>query len=296
MLIRLLLLIAIGAAILARPVALRAQEVELLVPSDTLREIRLIDGSVLIGRVVTTEGDRITIETSAGARVEVERSQIRSISDVRGRVVDGQVWSADPNSTRLFFGPTARALGAGAGYFGVFELFFPYVSYGVTDRIALSGGTPIFPGFVGQVFYLAPKITVASRPGWDVAAGVLALFATEALDQGSVGLIYGVSTWGEPDRAVTFGAGVPFATSGEDPITDELVLMGGAELRAGRRTKFITENYLFPAAGEGIASGGVRFFGESLSADAGVGLFLGNGNVGCCLPIVNFVYSFGPER
>jgi hypothetical protein len=46
----------------------------------------------------------------------------------------------------------------------------------------------------------------------------------------------------------------------------------------------------------GGVSGGVRFFGERLSADAGVGLLIERSDVTCCLPLVNFVYSFGRAR
>jgi hypothetical protein len=68
--------------------------------------------------------------------------------------------------------------------------------------------------------------------------------------------------------------------------------MVGGESRIGRRTKFLTENYFLPSEGVGALSGGVRFFGERLSADFGLGVAFGDGDTACCLPLVNFVYSF----
>jgi hypothetical protein len=72
--------------------------------------------------------------------------------------------------------------------------------------------------------------------------------------------------------------------------------MLGGELRAGRSTKLITENYLIPGfdGGQGsILSGGIRFFGEQLSADLGIAVSPTDceGDF-CWIPLVNFVYSF----
>lgn len=285
------------AAAFARPAPAESQEpLPRVAVSDTLYEIRLTDGSTIFGRVVAVEGDAMVVETSAGARITLAPGQIRLMRPVRGRVVEGEMWLEDPHATRLFFGPTARAVPQGEGYFGVYELFFPFVSYGVTDRFTLSGGTPVAPGIVGEAFYLAPKLEVLRSPTANAAVGVLAVFATRRLD-GTVGLLYGVGTFGTPDRAVTVGATVPFiATTGDTEIGREPAVMLGGEARLTRRSKFVTENYFVPGETFGLLSGGVRFFGERLSADFGLGLGYGEGNIECCLPLVNFVYSFGGQR
>lgn len=264
------------------------------VAADSLYQIRLADGSVLYGRVVSDQGGTVTVETQGGATVQLRRDQIVDITPMRGRVVNGEVWGEDPHATRLFFGPTARSIPQGKGYFGVYELFFPFVSYGVTDRFTISGGTPIAPEIIGRVFYVAPKFEVLRTPAASVAVGALALFATEEALDGSVGLLYGVGTFGNPDRAVTAGVTVPFIAGGDNSeIGSEPAFMIGGEARLTRRTKFITENYVFPSEGGGaLVSGGVRFFGERLSADFGLGAGFAEGDSGCCLPLVNFVYSF----
>jgi hypothetical protein len=263
------------------------------VSADSLYTIRLSDGSVLYGRVAEETADAVTLVTQSGATVRLRRDQIVSIELVRGRVVKGEVWGDDPHATRLFFGPTARAIPKGEGYFGVYELFFPFVSYGVTDRFTISAGTPIVPEVIGEIFYVAPKYEVLRTPTASAAVGVLALFATQELT-GSAGLLYGVGTIGGADRALTVGATVPFiAAEGESDVGDQPAFMVGGESRISRRMKFITENYLFPSeGGYGLLSGGVRFFGERLSADFGIGAAFGDGGNACCLPLVNFVYSF----
>ena len=261
--------------------------------SDTVMEIRLTDGSVLFGRIVATDGDRITIATESGVRTEVTRTQIVSIRATTSRLVNGERWAEDPNTTRLFFGPTGRAIGQGTGYFAVYELLMPFLSFGVTDRISISGGTPIVPGAIGELLYAAPKVTVISRPGVDLAAGALAFFVPS--EDESLGLFYGVGTFGSRDNALTVGVGLPFFTGGDETFGDRVVLMIGGEARMSQRTKFITESYFIPGISGGLVAGGIRFFGERLSADAGLGFAVGD-DVGCCLPVVNFVYSFGRPR
>lgn len=290
----LVLAAALLACALARPGAARAQvtDTTITAAADSIYEIRLRDGSVLIGRVVSDDGTNLTVQTQAGVTLTLRRDQVASITRVEGRMVDGELWGEDPHATRLFFAPTARAIPRGQGYFGVYELFFPFVSYGLTDRFTISAGTPIVPEAIGQVFYLAPKYEVIRTRGASAAVGVLALFAPDEALDGSVGLLYAVGTMGDPDQALTVGATVPFIASGEDSdIGSEPAFMLGGEMRLTRRMKLLSENYLVPSEGS-LVSAGVRFFGERLSADFGIGAALSDGGVNCCLPLVNFVYSF----
>jgi hypothetical protein len=286
-----LLLALTAAAVLPDRAAAQGTDT-VAVAQDSVFEIRLTDGSVLFGRIIEDLGERVVLQTQSGATITLDRAQIVSMSLVQGRMVNGQVWPNDPHATRLFFGPTARAIERGEGYFGVYELFFPFVSYGLTDRFTISAGTPIVPEAIGEIFYLAPKYEVIRTGNTSAAVGVLALFATSALEGGSVGLLYGVGTFGSPDGALTVGATVPFVAGSDDgDIGHDPAFMLGGEARLTRRTKFITENYLFPKHGA-LVSGGVRFFGERLSADFGMGAAFGDGETGCCLPLVNFIYSF----
>jgi hypothetical protein len=270
-----------------------AQQAPEISVSDTVMELRLTDGSLVYGRIVATEGDRLTIVTESGGRIEVSRSQIASLRPTTSRLVAGERWGEDPNATRLFFGPTGRAVGRGTGYFAVYELLMPFLSFGVTDRVTISGGTPVIPGAIGELMYFAPKVTVSSRPGLDLAVGTIAFFVPS--EDVSLGLLYGVGTFGSRDNAFTLGLGLPFYTGDGDSFGDRVALMIGGEARMTQRTKFITESYFVPGESGGLVIGGVRFFGERLSADAGLGFAVGEES-GCCLPVVNFVYSFGRPR
>ena len=286
-----LLLFVLGVLVGA-PAPAAGQDPAAIAVSDTLVQVRLTDGSTLFGRVVAVEGDRVVLQTQGGTRVELERAQIRSVSRVQGRVRGGQVLIDDPHGTRLFFAPTGRSLAAGEGYFGVYELFFPFVTFGVTDRLVITGGTPVIPDAIGEFAYVGPKLLVFQGPRTSISAGVFTGF----FEGGLAGIAYGVGTWGDTDNALTAGAGLAFhREDGEGDMADKPVFMLGGETRAGARTKFISENYFIPGESGALVSGGLRFWGERLSADAGVGLYVGDGDVGCCLPLVNFVYTFGKK-
>lgn len=289
--------LAIGCGALARPADARAQRDTVpLAASDTVLEIRLADGSVIYGRIVSSEGGRIVIQTAARARIEVERAQVRSARAVGGETRDGEVWFRDPHRDRLFLGPTGRSLAAGEGFFGVYQVFVPVVSYGLTDWFSITGGIPVVPGAFGEVAYVEPKLRLPLPAGSqaDVSVGASVLFGTGG--EGAAGLLYAAGTIGGEDHAVHVTAGYPFISGdGDDEIIDQPVVMLGGETRVSRRIKLLTENYFLPGEEGVFVIGGVRIFGERLSADAGLGAFLGDGCdlSACILPVVNFAYTFG---
>jgi hypothetical protein len=264
--------------------------------ADSLVEVRLRDGSVLVGRIEEDTPERLVLVTRAGARVEIPRAQVVSVRGVTARP-DGEVWGEDANVSRLFFTSTGRPLPKGEGYVSSYWLFFPFVGYGVTDWFTIAGGTPIIPGGIGKLVYLAPKVTLLNRERLSVSAGALSFFATDYLNEGSLGIVYGVGTYGSRDNAVTFGAGWFYAdVEDEFATSNEPVFMLGGERRVSRRVKLITENWFAVNPGvSGLLSGGFRFVGDRLSADFA---FAGATGVesACCVPLINFVWTFGGGR
>lgn len=87
-------------------------------PDEALHEIRLIDGSVLIGRVAAVDQDQVVLTTAAGVRIEIDRAHIRELRPARGRIVGSEFWREDPSGTRLPFTATGRSLGRGESYVG----------------------------------------------------------------------------------------------------------------------------------------------------------------------------------
>lgn len=282
-----LFLIVLALAGLLGPSALSAQtfEAPVQVGADLL-ELRMADGSILFGRIVAVDGDRITFETTGGARLQVTRLQITLLRRAEGQVRDGSYWFEDPNSSRLFFFSTGRTLDKGEAYLGTYLIILPFASVGVTDRFTIGGGAPITLGSL-QPFYVMPKLALVRSENTNVSIGTLHILLP---DDPGVGIAYGVGTFGGNDRALTLGLGFGYAG---DELAEEPVGMIGGEVRFARTAKFITENYILPDIGVVIGAG-VRFMSNRLSADAGIGAIVAGDDAACCLPLLNFSYSFGP--
>lgn len=262
------------------------------------QDLLLKDGTRLIGRVESIGDAGFTFRTLSGLEMKLNTASVQSLRVFTGRIVKGEVWESDPNTTRLFFGPTGRSLKRGEAYFGVYEVFMPFVQVGVTDRISIGGGTPLVFGDIERPFWITPKVQLFSNARTSASVGVIQFFNFD-----NAGIAYGVVTHGGEDGAVTIGGGYAYAReeryAGEpyppDPYRDETdahgspVLMIGAERRMSKRTKFVTENYFFQRGG--ITSLGVRFFGEKLSADFAMMIPLNTEDF-YAFPMINIVRKF----
>jgi hypothetical protein len=195
------------------------------------------------------------------------------------------VETPDANTTRLFFGPTARSLPKGQVYAGVYEFLMPFVQVGVTDRFSIGGGTPLVFGFEDfeRPFWITPKLQVLDTGRTQVAAGLLHAF--DSSSRGG-GIAYGVVTHGDTDASFTAGAGMAYAVEGGRSA----VVMIGGDARVRRNIKVMTENYVWQG-GDAVLTGGLRFLGDHLSADLGLAFPIGAGAF-FAFPVVNFVYVF----
>jgi hypothetical protein len=250
----------------------------------TTYELTLKDGSRLYGTIEQQDDSLIVFRSVSGLVISTPRADVRSLREVAGTLTEGEFRPGDPNTTRLFFGPTGRSLPKGRTYFGVYEFLMPFVQVGVTDRFSIGGGTPLMFGFDEgtRPFWITPKLQVFDNGRTQAAVGVFQAF----IDGESAGIAYGVVTTGRIDASVTAGAGVGYSSDGG---SGGVVMIGG-ERQASRHVTFVTENYIWKG-GHGVVSGGVRFFGERLSADVGLAFPLGEKEL-YALPVVNFVYIF----
>jgi hypothetical protein len=227
-------------------------------------KVALTDGSELIGTVVGEDSTSIKFRTIGGVEVVLPKSSVSSIKPVAGNIVGDRFYKRDPNYSRLFFGPTARALERGHGYFADYWLFFTFLGVGVGQGVTLAGGTTIFPSAEGQIAYLAPKVTFLSDGSTNLAAGAIHFIPLGVGDEDpGVGIAYIVGTLGNPDNAVTGGAGWGYAG---DDMADQPVLIAAWEKRISNSFKFMTEAW-FPPGAEGIVAFGFRAFGEKIAGD-----------------------------
>ena len=230
-------------------------------PEGTVR-VELVDGTTHLGVVGGETDSSIVLLTQSGLSMTIPVEQIVEITSVAGK----QYYRMDPNRTRLLFAPTARAIGSGTGYIAVYEIFVPFAAVGAGNRVTLAGGLTINPG-EGRLLYAVPKVTVFERNDVSVAVGGLGV-AYLGDGSESVGMLFGVGTFGDPSGAVTAGFAFGYFDGrfGKNPA----LLLGG-EYQVSNMIKLLTENYLFVGTEDGLlVSGGVRFFGDDLAADLGL--------------------------
>lgn len=245
------------------------------VDSTKVVTLRLTDGSQLTGRIVAGDDTSLTLLTFAAARVTLPRRSISSWRSQAGRTTATGFQPADPNTSRLFFTPTARTLQDGSGYFADYYLFFPTVAFGVTDRIMLSGGMSIIPGLSSQLLYVAGKVGVVRTPNAAFAVGGFWATVPDESDA-SLGMGYIVTTLGSDDHAVTLLGGYPFTTQNLAP--EPLFVVGG-ETRIGGRSKLLAEMWKLPEVDNVPALFGLRWFGDRLAVGFGFIYVLGSGDI-----------------
>lgn len=254
---------------------------------ETLR-IELKDGSILIGNIIFEDDNSIQFKTISEVEITIKKEQIETKKNVSGKFVDGKLWNNDPNSTRLLFSPTGRALKAGHGYFSAYQIFFPFLAVGITDFLTISGGISLLPGADGQVLYIAPKVTPYQSKNISISGGVLYIkFPGEDY---SGGIVYGVSTFEFDRAAITTGFGYGFF--GGD-FADNPMLVLGVETRLSQKFKLISENWIFISGEIHLFSLAFRFFGENLAADFGLILPTSiDANGFPFIPWLGFAYNF----
>lgn len=174
--------------------------------------------------------------------------------------------ASDPNTSRLFFAPTGRALKRGEAYVSVFEALLPSVQVGITDRLSLGGGVFWIPlGEHSRPFWITPKLQVLNTGKTSAAIGAINIFNAGGANKD--GIAYGVVTHGGAGGAVTLGGGYAYSGSSSRTRRSPLVMLGAErEVRTG--LKLVTENYKFD--GGGLVGGGLRYYSDKWSADFGM--------------------------
>lgn len=250
-------------------------------------KLNLKSGTSLIGSFMKWRGIYITIMTEFGEQ-SINLDLIYELTFLESvHFKDGVYTQPDPNYTRLFFSPTGRNLKAGKGYFSDYQVVFPGVAFGISDKLTIGGG--IFP-FISSDFvmgWFTPKLGIVETDDYAIAVGLLSVFIGGISDTFNAGIIYGVGTWGNPDKAVTFGLGYGYV---ESELADKPMVMIGYEKRIGKRTKFLSENWIFPGVDDPLISLGIRWFGEKMALD--FGMFRTTGMEFLGVPWVDFIVNF----
>ncbi|MCW9095278.1 MAG: hypothetical protein OQJ74_05495, partial [Ignavibacteriaceae bacterium] len=256
------------------------------IDSSIVASISLNDGTELRGFIIAENDSAIDFRTISGINMKIKKNLVDDISLSKGEIFEGKFQRYDPNRTRLFFGPTARTVEQGKGYFSAYEIFIPFLAVGVTDFLMLSGGVSLIPGAEEQLIYLGPKVRFLNLDNFSLAGGIIYAHVEDV----DFGVAYGVTTIGSERYSFTVGVGYGY----EDwEFSDSPVLMLGGEIQASNSIKFLTENWIIPSSETGLISFGIRFFGDNLAADFGLMTTTeGMGEGFPFLPWIGFAYNW----
>ncbi|MCX8010794.1 MAG: hypothetical protein N3A61_06555 [Ignavibacteria bacterium] len=257
------------------------------VDTSAVVRITFTDDSEIQGQILEDRNDTLFFRSMAGINMSIPKSQVNNVEIIKGYWMDGKFRRLDPNRSRLLFAPTGRTLDEGKGYFSVYELFFPFLSYGITDFLTISGGFSLAPGlsFDDQMKYIAPKIRVLHTENIDLSGGVL----YASVDKYSFGIAYAVGSFGRPNICFTGGLGWGFV---EGKFSDSPLIMIGAEAQISNSIKWISECWIPPEAEAVIVSLGIRFFGDYLAADFALLTTTKASGSFPFLPWLGFAYNF----
>lgn len=262
----------------------------------TLIRIQTVDGNEFLGSVIREDSNSITLKTATLGEISIQKSNITSQEVVNvQQIKNGKFWFPNPQSTRYFWSPNGYGLKTGEGYYQNIDIIWNQFAVGITDNFSLGGGLiPLFLFGGGPTpVFITPKLSIPIEKD-KINLGVGALVGTVLGEsETGFGILYGLSTFGNPDNNVTIGMGYGFA-GGEWAKTPLINLNGMFRLTS--RGYFITENY-FVSLGDGglmILSMGGRWIIKKAALDffliipagADIGAFI-------AIPSIGFTIPFG---
>ncbi len=262
----------------------------------TLVRIETTDGNEYLGNIVRENEQILVLNTELLGEITLQKVNIKTHEVIRAeQIKEGDVWFENPQSTRYFWAPNGYGLKPGEGYYQNIYVFWNQFTFGVTDNISLGGGviplfllgggpTPIF----GTVKFSIPLVENKMNLGGGALAGVVL-----GEEGATFGIVYGVSTFGNPDQNFTVGLGYAFVDG--DWASTPLINLSGM-VRGSKRMYFITENYYVhgDGGGGGVIGLGGRWLIKRASLDFMLAIPFGaDMDSFVAFPAIGFVIPFG---
>lgn len=236
--------------------------------------VTLNDNSEIRGMLIEEDDNKIVIQNDQLGLITFQKSEIKNILRLNKKG-----WSPNPHPTKYFLGQSAYSLEKGDGYYQNVMAVFNSVQYGFTDKlsggvgvelITLATGNPILYANLKYALPITDKFRMA------ISGNFLTL-----VDEGSIGIMSGLATYGSQENNLTLGAGYGIAGGG---LTSDAVITINGMTRIARRFSLLTENYILPGNGEAINALGFRLMNKKNTMD----FLLLEGQ----FPLVDFVFKF----
>jgi hypothetical protein len=270
--------------------------------STKIYKIELQDGSVFIGYIIQQDSINLEIKTLSIPKIEIPISKIKSIIELdSSNYKKGRYWFPNPNATRYLFAPSAFNLKKGEGYYQNTYLFLNSFNVGITNNFSIGGGLELLStlgslafGEFSPTFFITPKVGFEVTNKFHVGGGVLyaSIPSFSSAGRTSMGIAYGVGTYGTLDNNITLGMGWGFVN---DEFSNNPNITLSGMTRIAKKVALVTENWFIPTSDgyKNFYSYGIRFFGENLAVDLA---FINNSDIIQALilgiPYIDFVVKF----
>lgn len=248
--------------------------------------VKMKNGDEYTGQLISQDRQTIVLQTVNG---EI-RLITEQVSYLEPYAYAGKFSFPNPHDTRYFFGPTGIPLPRRKGYYQNVLITTNFVNYGVADNIAIGGGFEFISTIVGSpIWFLTPK--AGFQVGKEFYAGggfIMAGFAAE----GTATLAYGVATVGHSETNASLGVG--YGLIDGSLSRHPSIMISGAH-RVSNSIGLLTENYIFPNAGDAtlyFGIHGIRIMSRKNAFDLGAVVIPEIASDVPALPFVGYVRVF----
>ena len=240
-----------------------------------LWRIVTIDDNEFLGSLIRQNNKEVHLSTEKFGILTIQRRDIKSMRKItEAKLVQGELWLENPQSTRYFIGPNAYSLRKNEGLYQNAWIFFNQFNYGITDNISMGFGfVPLFLfGGAPTPIWVTPKFSVPIvKDKFNVGGSALIggiLGGEDVSTGGAFGYLLGTATIGSRDNNLSVGLGYGFA-GGEFADIPAISISGMA--RTGKRAYIMGESYVVSGGGEvgAIVLLGGRYVGKRVSVDYG---------------------------
>jgi hypothetical protein len=258
-------------------------------------EIRLKDNTIIEGLVKAEDQNSYHLTSISGVEMIIPKDRVRIIEvqqpgHKRFRFID-------PNYTRMMLAPTGWLLKRGQGYFADYYIFFPSISYGITNNISFCGGFSIIPGLPLdlQLKYFIPRFGTEFSDLFSLSGGFLYMDYRKI----GIGLTFASATYGSIDKNITAGLALGYVRGKDEDFkfARRPVLFLGGNYRISNSIALLVEGWFIPFKEINLNTQPfalcIRFFGEKVAADMGFIIINILIEKGFPIPWLSFTYNFG---
>ena len=239
-------------------------------------EIELNDGSSFTGTILSKDSTKIVFRTNSISRIDIPTRQVKSLKEVLPESPGKQTYKlANPFPTKYFFTQSAINLHKEEGYYQNTYVFLNSLNFGLTDYFSIGGGIELLSTIgslttrdISPSWYIGPKLGFKVSDKFYLGGGVTFANIGGFFDNTTIGLGYGLATFGSTEHNFTVGLGNIFSF---DTHENNMTITLSGMTRVSERIALVTENYIIPA-NNGVNSAfayGMRFIASKISVDLG---------------------------